>query len=164
VSPCPVCGGPLGRNKNACSHACNSILRSNVKSCIICGESFQAPPSSEKVTCSPSCSTENRRQIAAAGINTPAIQKAHEQLPHSPLTGQFETHMHAKTWVIQSPTGEVYRCRNLKLWLRENEDLLDGTVKQAWDGFAKMKASQLGRRKRPLNQWKGWRLLEFSDE
>lgn len=160
---CPICDRPLGRNKKACSMACYSELRSNYKKCSICGSEFQTPPSSETTTCSPSCSTENRRRLAAAGTFQEGLAKAHRMIPKSPLTGRFETHMHAKEWVIQSPTGQVYKCRNLKLWVRENEDLFDGTVKQAFDGLVKIKASALGKRKNKSYQWKGWRLLSWGD-
>jgi hypothetical protein len=71
--------------------------------------------------------------------------------------------MHAKEWVIQSPDGKTFRCRNLKLWLREHEDMLEGTVKQAWDGITKIKYSMQGKRKNMSHQWKGWRLLEWGD-
>ncbi|MEK8128636.1 hypothetical protein WMW72_12035 [Paenibacillus filicis] len=81
----------------------------------------------------------------------------------SPLTGRFETHMHAKEWVIQSPDGEIYRCRNLKNWIREHIDMFDGTLNQAWDGIVKIKYSAQGKRKNPVSQWKGWRLLEWGD-
>lgn len=160
---CSICGKPLGRNKNACSRACYSILRQHTRECVICGTLFPTPPSAETVTCSPACSTANRKQLAAAGVNDTGLQKAHERLPESPLTGRFETHIHAKEWVIQSPDGRIYKCRNLKNWLREHEGLLDGTVKQAWDGITKIKYSMQGKRKFKSSQWKGWRLLEWGD-
>ncbi|REK69355.1 hypothetical protein DX130_24655 [Paenibacillus paeoniae] len=72
--------------------------------------------------------------------------------------------MHAKEWVIQSPSGEVYKCRNLKKWLRDNEHLYEGTLKQAADGIMKIKYSAQGKRKRKSTQWKGWRLLAWNDE
>lgn len=71
--------------------------------------------------------------------------------------------MHAKEWVLKAPSGEVFHCRNLKQWLREHADMLDGTVNQAWSGIASIKASALGNRKKKVSQWKGWRLLEWGD-
>ncbi|MNC21862.1 hypothetical protein D3C75_698480 [compost metagenome] len=135
-----------------------------MKTCIICGTEFQAPPSAATVTCGPECSVENRRRLAASGVNDDALQKAHAAIPNSPLTGRFETHVNAKEWVIVSPVGQEFRCRNLMLWLREHEDLLDGTPKQAFDGFARMKQTALGRRKKGLvYQWKGWKLKSWSE-
>lgn len=160
---CPICGKPLGRNKYACSMACFSELKSNSKVCIVCGTKFPSPKSSLTKTCGQECSSEHRKQLAAAGVNSAALEKAHDMAAKSPLTGRFDTHMHAKEWVIQAPDGEVYKCRNLKNWLREHSDMLDGTVAQAWDGISKIKYSMQGKRKRPVSQWKGWRLLEYGD-
>jgi len=98
------------------------------------------------------------------GAYTGTLEKAHEVAKTHPLTGRFETHMHAKTWVIQSPSGEVFECRNLKLWLREHEDMLDGTVKQAWDGITKIKYGMQGKRKHINHQWKGWRLINWKED
>ncbi len=131
-STCPICNKPLGRNKNACSMKCYAKLKSHYKLCIICGEKFQDSPSNLNKTCSSLCSVENRKRLAADGVNTAAMKKANEMASKSPLTGRFETHMHAKEWVIQTPDGQIYKCRNLKNWLREHEDMLDGTVRQAW--------------------------------
>lgn len=160
---CPVCGKPLGRNKNACSMACYSELRSHKKICTVCGKEFPCPPANLNVTCSPGCSKENRKRLAAAGVNNAALEKAHERLPTHPLTGRFETHINAKEWVIQDPAGNVHKCRNLLLWLREHEDMLDGTPRQAWDGLTKIKYSMQGKRKNKLYQWKGWRLIDYGD-
>ncbi|MGN7457447.1 hypothetical protein ACTHPH_21770 [Paenibacillus pasadenensis] len=163
MEKCKVCGGERGRNKNACSRKCYSTLRQNVKKCIICRLPFSAPPSSDKVTCSIQCSKKNRQNLAAAGTFSAGIQKAHIALPHKPLTGRFDTHVNAKEWTIQAPDGTIHSCRNLKNWLRQHEDLLDGTVKQAWDGIVKIKYSMQGKRKNPSYQWKGWRLIEWGE-
>ena len=163
MNNCPICGNPLGRNKKACSLACYSELKSHKRKCVICGTEFTCPPSADTVTCGLTCSTENRKRLAAAGVNTPALQKAHKMLPLSPLTGRFETHMHAREWVIQDPVGNIHKCRNLLNWLREHEDMLDGTPKQAWDGITKIKYSMQGKRKRQSYQWKGWKLIEYGE-
>ncbi|MNB98836.1 hypothetical protein D3C75_460950 [compost metagenome] len=159
---CPICKtNPLGRNKNCCSRACYSIYRSHTKTCVVCGKEFPSPPSSDTVTCGPVCSSENRR--LKSDVLLSSLEKAHIAAATNPLTGRFETHVNAKEWVIQSPTGEIFRCRNLMLWLREHEDMLDGTVRQAWDGITKIKYSMQGKRKHPSRQWKGWRLLEWGE-
>lgn len=158
---CPVCKiNPLGRNKNCCSRACYSTYRSHFKTCVVCGNSFQDPPSNGTITCSRECSAENRRRKPEIMAK---LEKSHIAIHTHPLTGRFETHVNAKEWVIQSPSGEIFRCRNLKLWLRDHENLLNGTVKQAWDGITKIKYSIQGKRKYPCYQWKGWRLLEWGE-
>lgn len=162
-SPCPICGKPKGRNKNACSMECYAKLKTNHKTCIVCGATFADPQSNPTVTCSPKCSRQHRQALYEAGTNTAALAKAHEMLPLRPLTGRFDTHIHAKDWVIQSPDGKIYECRNLKLWLRDHAELLDGTSDQAWDGIAKIKYTMQGKRKNPSHQWKGWRLISWGE-
>jgi hypothetical protein len=162
---CPICGNPYkGRNKNACSMGCYAKFKTNKKTCVVCGKEFADPECNLTKTCSPECSSAHRRQMHAQGVYAGTLEKAHEVAKTHPLTGRFETHMHAKEWVIQSPGGEIHRCRNLKLWLREHEDMIDGTVNQAWDGITKIKYSMQGKRKNKSKQWKGWQLLEWGDE
>jgi predicted nucleic acid-binding Zn ribbon protein len=160
---CPICGKSNGRNLKACSRECYAKLRTHHKICVVCGSIFADPLANMTVTCSKECSKQHRRDLYNEGKNDASLQKAHEMLGDSPLTGRFETHMHAKEWVIQSPSGDTYKCRNLKNWLREHEDMLDGTVNQAWDGISKIKYSMQGKRKNPSYQWKGWRLNEWGE-
>lgn len=160
---CPICGKPKGRNKNACSMECYAKLKTNHKICIVCGATFADPQSNPTVTCNAECSKRHRQDLYGAGIYEDALAKAHEALPNRPLTGRFETHINAKDWVIQAPDGQKYECRNLKLWLRDHAELLDGTPQQAWDGIAKIKYTMQGKRKNQSHQWKGWRLISWGD-
>ena len=158
---CPICGKPKGRNKNTCSMACYAAWKTQYKICIVCGATFADPQSNPTVTCGPDCSRQHRQELYTKGINTAALKKAHETLPFRPLTGPFVTNINAKDWIIQSPSGQIYECRNLMLWLRNHSDLLDGTPEQAWDGIAKIKYTMQGKRKNPSHQWKGWRLINY---
>ena len=160
---CPICGKPLGRNKKACSMRCYAESKKQYKVCIVCGKKFQDPQSNMRVTCSRKCASEHRRQMYEAGVYAGTLESAHEAAKDNPLTGRFETHVNAKTWVIKSPTGEIYECRNLYNWLREHETLIDGSVRQAWDGLSKIKYSEQGKRKNPSHQWKGWTLISWGD-
>ena len=81
----------------------------------------------------------------------------------SPILQPDECHANAKTWIIQAPDGHVYEVRNLKAWLREHADMLDGTPGQAWDGLAKIKYTMQGKRQNPSRQWKGWRLIQSGE-
>lgn len=75
-----------------------------------------------------------------------------------------EKHLNAKYWELQSPSGQVYTCRNLMHFIKTHPELFDGTPKQVFDGFAKIKATELGRRtKCPSHSWKGWRLISWGD-
>jgi len=82
-----------------------------------------------------------------------------------PLLRAGEQNCNAKTWIIRSPTGQVYECRNLLNWCREHADLLDGSPRQAWDGLAKIKYSMQGKRTRcPSKSWKGWTLITWGEK
>ncbi|MFB5269321.1 hypothetical protein ACE41H_21400 [Paenibacillus enshidis] len=105
----------------------------------------------------------NRRNIALQGVARLASDRAAELNPHNPIMGRFETHVNAKEWVIKSPDGEVFRCRNLMNWLREHEDLLDGTVKNAFTGLCAIKRSMSGASKRNNRVWKGWTVIDWGD-
>lgn len=164
VKYCIVCGKERkNRNKYTCSKACYAKYRMQTKRCVICNDEFHDPKSNMTVTCGPECSKINRAKMYKKGVSAEALKKAHEIAKTHPLTGRFETHMHAKEWVIQSPDGQIHKCRNLKLWLENHKDMLDGTVLQAWDGITKIKYSMQGKRKNKTSQWKGWRLLEWED-
>lgn len=162
---CPVCGTQFtGRNKYTCSMACYAKFKTGKKTCIVCGKEFADPACNLTVTCSPECSRIHRQKLHASGVYAGTLEKAWEVAKTHPLTGHFETHVNAKTWVIQAPDGTIYKCRNLMLWLEEHEEMLDGTVQQAWDGITKIKHSMLGKRKYKNYQWKGWRLLAWKED
>ena len=143
--------------------ACYAVYKSNKKKCIICDKEFYDAPSSNTITCSKACSIIHRQKLHEQGVYAGTLEKAHEIAKNHPLTGKFETHMHAKEWIIQAPDGSIHECRNLKLWLENHVDMLDGTVNQAWDGITKIKYSMQGKRKFKSYQWKGWRLIKWGD-
>lgn len=159
---CPVCGKEYTcRNKYTCSRECFAKFKTQKKICIVCGKGFNDPQSNDTLTCCKECSIINRQRKKEELLKS--LGKAHEVISIRPLTGPFETNVNAKEWVIKSPDGQIYKCRNLKLWLREHEEMLDGTVAQAWDGITKIKYSMQGKRKCKSYQWKGWKLLEWGD-
>jgi predicted nucleic acid-binding Zn ribbon protein len=164
IKHCLVCKKEYkGRNKYTCSMACFAIYKSHKKKCVVCGREFYDSPSNDTITCSTKCSTIHRKHLHEQGVYAGTLEKAHVVAKTNPLIGRFDTHMHAKTWRIQSPDGKIHECRNLLNWLREHEDILDGTVRQAWDGITKIKYSMQGKRKFKSYQWKGWKLLEWGD-
>ncbi|HEY0267653.1 MAG TPA: hypothetical protein VGC12_00300 [Methyloradius sp.] len=87
------------------------------------------------------------------------MQKGTPAALQSPVSGPFESNHQALTWVLQSPDGITYKFRNLRLWLRQHVEMLDGTPEQAHAGIMQIKRSMQGKTKRPVSQWKGWRLL-----
>jgi hypothetical protein len=149
-----------------------------IRKCVICGMEFNVPPSSKKVTCSDPCRRERASRVNL-GSKHPWSESSRAKLSErgqtenllkgtiaaleSPLSGPFESNINALDWVIRSPEGTTYTVRNLNLWLRENADLLPGTPEQARAGIMQIKRSRLGKTKRSVNQWKGWRLLEWGE-
>lgn len=158
---CPVCGAPITRKgRTFCCRACYNTARQHTRKCAVCGVAFPCSPSSYNVTCSLACSKLHRATMESTVSNAVIMAKARRT---SPILQPDEHHINAKSWVIRAPDGQVYRCRNLKHWLRNHSDMLDGTVSQAWDGITKIKYSMQGKRKNPSRTWKGWTLQEYGD-
>lgn len=142
--------------------------------CVICGCSFKCSPSDKKVTCSDGCRSERaRRSKTALGRHwsgasrvklslkgqTANLKKGTAAALLSPIAGPFETNKQALIWTLLSPEGITYEARNLNLWLKQHADILPGTPEQARAGLVQIKRSMQGKTKRPVNQWKGWRLI-----
>ncbi|MCL2034691.1 MAG: hypothetical protein FWG94_08165 [Oscillospiraceae bacterium] len=162
---CTLCGKQVKEiRRRFCSYKCAGLARQNYKLCVICGEKFSSPPSAETKTCgNPDCVKQHRLNVSHLPQISGSVDKGREAY-QSTLAGQRGPEFHgAKHWVIQAPDGKVYECRNLLHWCRENEHLFDGAARQAWDGIVKIKYSMQGKRKRPVGQWKGWKLLSWSD-
>lgn len=165
MEECKNCGAPLGRNKMYCSQKCRAEYIKNRRECVVCGKIFWASPSSDLKTCSRECqrinrakqSTENNRIVCA-------MQKAREDACKSPNMAPVETNVNAKSWVIKSPSGDVYQICNLELWARVNEDILPSSAKLFADGIRGIKASYKGKRKNPYYHYKGWSLTYFCEE
>ncbi len=96
---------------------------------------------------------EKKEQWRASALKNPKLQAT-------------DLHIAAKTWVLRAPDGKTYEFRNLKKWVRENENLFDaadvvwkdmnGKANQAW-----CRAFQALGRLRPtsskrLMEWQGW--------
>lgn len=149
-----------------------------IKTCAVCGVGFKSSPSDKTVTCSKDCSRV-RKSLAHMDVRNKWADAARQRLARqgqtsnlamggaaaqkSPLAGPYETNRNAKTWVLRSPEGQVYRVRNLALWLRQHGDMLDGTPAQAKAGIIAVKQSLTGKRRDAVGAWKGWELLEWGD-
>jgi len=101
--------------------------------------------------------------LSKEASRTEALRKVSAAFQQTPAGSKGPDHFHAQNWTVQAPDGRVYECRNLLHWLREHESMLDGTVEQAYDGIVKTKYSMQGKRKIPLKQWKGWKLLKWEE-
>mgnify|MGYP006957804677 FL=1 len=162
---CIICGKPKScKNKYFCSKSCETEYKQHYRTCPICGNTFKASPSADSVCCSPACSSEHRKQLHKNGVYDNTMQRLCEGRKRFYMENSGEKHVNAKYWVIQSPIGQIYKCHNLMHFIRERPELFDGTPKQAFDGFAKIKATEKGKRtKNPSRTWKGWKLIEWSD-
>lgn len=164
MATCPNCGKDTGRNKVYCSQYCRAEYLKNHRKCVICGKLFWVSPSSEKMTCGPECERKNRSFNGSLDYSLKNLKKAQEAAKESPNSGQYETNAIAKSWKICSPEGVVYEVNNLSLWAREHADILPSDPIQFTDGIRGIKYTLLGKKKRGSMQYKGWTLLEWSDE
>lgn len=149
--------------------------------CIICRNSFDCPPSSNSVTCSPECKKEyaRRRRIGQSlseGAKRKISDKAKcrdmtcvqtigvEAAKNSPKSGRFVTNVNAIDWHLISPDGKHYRFHSLSNWLRENGPELFGCepdsreFRNVISGLCGAKRAMLGK-KHPACTYKGWRVI-----
>lgn len=124
----------------------------NAKKCAVCGKPFDSPPSSHRRTCSSACSIALRKKMANCGeySRTLAIARA--------ARASKRKYINSKEWEIQSPSGKIYKCVNLKRWFSEHPDLCGGEPEKAYNGFMSMHHDP------GIHQWKGWRLISCSNE
>lgn len=164
MSNCIVCGKEIpSRNKYYCSKKCMGIGKQGYKTCPVCGKKFPESVKSTKICCSPECSKKYRSEQHKEGKYDDSIARMRHGFRDKVNNMDPEEMWTAKGWVIQSPSGQIYECRNLLDFIRQNPDLFDGTTKQAYDGFTAIKATMQGKRKFPSHTWKGWKLLSYSD-
>ena len=160
---CEVCGKQLVRQTRYCSKKCMGIGKQGYKICPSCGKQFKSPACDMTVCCSPQCSKKHRQELYKNGVYTESVSKMRAGFAQKVKDDGPENFWKSKGWVIQSPSGQIYECRNLMNFIRENPDLFDGTPKQMYDGFRKMKASQEGKTKYHYYSCKGWKLISWSD-
>lgn len=166
MKACIVCGKPLtGQKIKYCSPECaGRRVGKRYKICPVCGKKFKDPPSNLTVCCSPECSKIHREQLHQDGVYKQSIENMRVGFSKKIDEIGSENHWFAKHWIIESPSGQVYECDNLMNFIRENPDLFDGTTKQAYDGFQKIKATMEGKRpKAQSKSWKGWHLISYEE-
>lgn len=151
------------------------------KRCAICGNEYQASPTDKKATCGqPACVSARKKQThtgkhnhwspdarvrASARGKTSNLKLGTPAAQQSPLSGPFETNQEAKWWWIISPDGDRYHIRNLRKFCRDHPDLFTPDPWQnAYAGMRQVQASLMGRTKRSVGQWKGWRLAHPAEQ
>lgn len=84
----------------------------------------------------------------------------------NPKLRATDQHIAAKEWRVKSPTGAIFEFRNLKKFVRENEQLFDtedvqwklqnGKANQAWCRAFQMLARLRPGNSKLIDQWNGW--------
>lgn len=143
---------------------CFAKYKQTWKTCIVCGNTFPDPQCNLTKCCSKECSSIHRKQLVESGAYDKNIEKMFENKAIFDETHQGEDHIGAKQWEIESPSGERYQCINLMHFIRNNLHLFDGTAKQIYDGFQKIKASEQGKRKYKSYTYKGWKLIGWGND
>lgn len=156
-----------------------------IKNCLVCGKEFQASPSDKIVTCSKECLKIRRSQIsrgkkmsetavermsarAKSRGFTDNLKKGTQAAMASPKAGRFETNASAKSWILVSPSGERYECRNLMYFIRKNPHLfcIDGSnddeVRRISAGIRTIKGNM--KHNRRGRSYHGWTLELTSEE
>ena len=162
---CPVCGKPVKeKSRTCCSYICAGKYRQNYKVCPICGKKFPCAPSASVVsTCgAPACKAAFRKALIVEGMSqTERMTKLGadflsatppEKLPQS------------KSWVLRAPNGVTYECVDLKKFVRENNELFDGTTTdRVCSELYNLKSSILGTNaeRRRRSHWHGWEVLKW---
>lgn len=149
--------------------------RPYLRNCANCGKPFRCAPSDKTRTCSQDCSSRHRsrkhlgkrnlwsddskakaRMVAARTGNlkrgTPAARENWK-------SGPFEMNLNAKEWVVISPCGRRYECRNLRLWCERNARMFEPHHwRNAYAGLRQVSAWMRGKTRRQVSTWRGWSL------
>ena len=163
----------------------------NKKICIICGRSFDCPPSRNIVTCSPECRAEHNRQnhtglkhskesrdkMSKTRLANPRYKEIQEAATkaaqNSQKAGRFEQNVHAIDWHLVSPDGVHYQFHSLRNWLRQygkqlfNVDQDTRQFNNVIYGLSRVKKSMLGTLppgQRPGYTYKGWQVIPTNDD
>lgn len=95
-----------------------------MRKCVICGKEFSCSPSDKTVTCSKECSRVNKSRTHVGKKNVWS-QESREKLKKLGRTENLKKGSEAteKIWILVSPEGKRYVCKNLRAWTREHCDL-----------------------------------------
>ena len=138
-----------------------------IKKCVVCEKEFYAPPSSKKITCGKTCSSirkrsthlGNKHSVETCGkISNVATKKGYTENLKKGATaertlknGRYTTNASAKDWILISPEKKVYKCTNLRNFIRqhiylfelEQEEDLEDAANRIAHGFYTIKRNLL---------------------
>lgn len=95
-----------------------------MRKCVVCGHEFKCSPSDKTVTCSKECSRLNKSKTHVGKRNVWS-QESREKLKKLGQTENLKkgTVSQEKIWILTSPEGKRYTCKNLRAWTRSHCDL-----------------------------------------
>lgn len=162
------------------------------RTCVICGKTFQAPPSSTKVTCSKECSSAHHSKVRTgrrhpwgedkkihakeAAARTGNLKNGTAAALKNPLNQRGPQNKCAKVWHLRDPDGSAVTVVNLMDWARVHAkdyfdmDPTDASAQIISSGFQQIKRSMEGRTRdrygRPytVSTYKGWTLVAWEDK
>lgn len=158
-----------------------------IKHCVICGAEFSTPPSNNKSTCSPACSSQwrakrhmgirfqkgetGREKARAAAAKTGNLKNGTAAALKQPEGQRGPQNRESKIWHLRDPDGTPVIAVNLLDWARHHtEDFgMEPTEASAINistGFRNIKRSMEGKLKRcgkpyTVSSYKGWTLVAW---
>lgn len=161
-----------------------------IKHCVICGAPFEDPPSNNRSTCSPECSSiwrgqrhlglrfhksevarDKARAAAAKTGNLTHGTAAALKLPEGQRGPQ---NREAKIWHLRDPEGNPVVVVNLLDWARQHTqdfgmEPTDAAAANIASGFHQIKRSMEGKIRRngkvcTVSSYKGWTLVAWEEK
>lgn len=156
-----------------------------IRKCVECGKEFKCSPSDKTVTCSAECRGKRRSRLLRGKTDTDAVRakKSKAALSRenydnlrggtaaamkSEKAGRFVTNSSARRWELISPDNVVYKCTNLKEFIRENAVMFginganDKEVNRIRCGFTQLKNGMKKGLRETCNG--GWRMRLIYDD
>lgn len=160
------------------------------RNCVVCGAEFDAPPSSNKVTCSSACSRVRKVQTHKGKSSRWAADKHDSARQAAARTGNLRhgtaaalkrpdgqrgpEHREAKVWYLRDPEGNEVIAVNLLDWARHHTadfdmEPTDHNAAVIASAFRQIKRSIEGKRYRNgkpslVSTYKGWTLAAWADK
>lgn len=137
--------------------------KKSTKVCSICGKEFETTPKRDQKFCSRKCYE----------IDLTRGYKEMDERFSRMVQGKVafwnehagEKHPYSKYWELQSPTGEIYKIRNLSYFLKKNQELFGADPMVSYGAFIRIKRTLKGKEKRQeMYSYKGWKLIGWGDD
>lgn len=131
-----------------------------MRKCVVCGREFKCSPSDKTVTCSKECSRIHKSRTHMGKKNVWS-DESREKLKKLGRTENLKkgSEATAKIWILVSPEGKRYVCKNLRAWTRRHCDLFEVDTSEK---NAQIIASGLSQAKcgKSVATYKGWTAQE----